>query len=371
MMTQQPAPHLRLEGVTKKFGAHTAVDHIALDIPRGQFTTLLGPSGCGKTTLLRLIAGFYEPDDGNIVLNERIINSTPAHQRGTAMVFQDYALFPHMRVFDNVAYGLRLARLPKNEIEQRAHETLNFVGLQGLEQRYPNELSGGQQQRVALARALVVQPEVLLLDEPLSNLDAKVRERIRWELRTLQRRLGMTFIYVTHDQEEALAMSDYVAVMNNGRVEQSGAPWEIYYQPRTAFLADFVGAVNLFDADVLEQRNGTLSVRFDECVLTLPSPKVGAGVALLPPKSRVLLCIRPESLTLEPIITTTDASHLHLSGTVTRQAFLGNLMRYWVQVGAREWIADQSDPGATPPLNGSVSLDLPLARVHVIAQTSQ
>ena len=360
MAEERTAPHLRLEGVSKRFGAHAAVNRIVLDVPRGQFTTLLGPSGCGKTTLLRLIAGFFEPDEGRIVLNERVINNTPAHQRGTAMVFQDYALFPHMRVYDNVAYGLRLARLPHNEIETRARETLKFVGLDGLERRYPNELSGGQQQRVALARALVVRPEVLLLDEPLSNLDAKVSERIRWELRALQRRLGMTFIYVTHDQEEALAMSDFIAVMNNGQVEQSGAPWEIYYQPRTAFLADFVGAVNLFPVDVLEQNNGTLTVRLDEHVVSLPSP--GETVP-----ERVLLCIRPESLTFLPPGASSSAPCIQLTGTITRRAFLGNLMRYWVQVGKREWIADQPDPGAAPPVEGAVTMSIALARVHVIA----
>ena len=237
--------HLRLEHVTKRFGDAAAVDDVSFEVPRGSFATLLGPSGCGKTTTLRMIAGFYDPDVGDIELGGRRINDLPAHRRGTAMVFQDYALFPHMTVRDNVGYGLRVSGVAKDERERRVDETLEFVGLGGLGDRWPNQLSGGQQQRVAVARALVVEPEILLLDEPLSNLDAKLREPLRWELRALQQRLGMTFVYVTHDQDEALSLSDWVAVMNAGKVEQAGAPWEIYYHPRTAFLADFVGAVNL------------------------------------------------------------------------------------------------------------------------------
>ena len=206
--------------MTKRFarGQAAAVDDVSLEIPRGSFTTLLGPSGCGKTTTLRMVAGFYEPDAGEIYLGERRITSLPVHRRKTAMVFQDYALFPHMDVADNVGYGLRLAHVNATAIHKRVGETLEFLGLAGLEKRYPGQLSGGQQQRVALARALVMSPEVLLLDEPLSNLDAKLRVSIRTELISIQRQLGVTTIYVTHDQDEALAMSDWVAVMNRGRV---------------------------------------------------------------------------------------------------------------------------------------------------------
>ena len=247
MAVLEPAQpvHLRLDGVTKRFGAVNAADDIHLGIPHGSFTTLLGPSGCGKTTLLRVIAGFYELDAGRIYLGDQRIDGLPVHRRRMAMVFQDYALFPHMRVFDNVAYGLRLARLSSPEISQRVSETLAFVGLTGFGDRWPGQLSGGQQQRVALARALVVRPEVLLLDEPMSNLDANLRERMRWELRALQKRLGITFVYVTHDQAEALAMSDWIAVMNNGRIEQWGTPWQVYHEPRTPFMAEFLGAANL------------------------------------------------------------------------------------------------------------------------------
>src|SRR3989442_2938448 len=209
-----------------------------------------------------MIAGFYDPDAGDIVVAGRRINGLPAHRRGTAMVFQDYALFPHMTVKGNVSYGLRLANVAGAERERRVSETLAFVGLAGLGDRWPNQLSGGQQQRVAVARALVIEPQVLLLDEPLSNLDAKLREQLRVEMRILQRRLGMTFVYVTHDQEEALSLSDWISVMNVVRVEQAGAAWDIYYHPKTAFLADFVGAVNLVPARVDDLADGMVTVTF-------------------------------------------------------------------------------------------------------------
>ncbi len=351
------AAHLNVEAVTKRFGAATAVDRVTLQIPRGAFATLLGPSGCGKTTLLRVIAGFYEPDEGALYLDDERIDQLPAHRRGTAMVFQDYALFPHMRVRDNVAYGLRLAKQPKNEITQRVAETLEFVGLTGLADRWPNQLSGGQQQRVALARALIVQPKVLLLDEPLSNLDANLRERMRWELRALQQRLNITFLYVTHDQSEALAMSDWVAVMNSGRVEQWGSPWEIYYHPRTAFMADFVGSANLLPAMVTKRSGETATVSMGEHTLSVAASGVSG--------EKILLCIRPETLGIGT--TPKDASCISLPGTVTRYAFLGNQMRYWVQIDGKEWIIDQNDPGTSARVfDGPVIVSVDPARVHVI-----
>src|SRR6202048_2875184 len=257
-----PEPHVRLVKLSKQFdgSAAAAVDDISLDIPRASFTTLLGPSGCGKTTTLRMIAGFYEPDAGDIFIGPRRVNDVPVHRRKTAMGFQDYALFPHMSVEENVGYGPRLARVGADTARKRVRETLEFLGLTGLERRYPNQLSGGQQQRVALARALVMNPEVLVRAEPLSNLDARLRVSIRAELISIQRQLGITTIYVTHDQEEALAMSDWVAVMNHGQVIQWGSPWEIYYRPRTAFLAEFVGSVNLVWAPILGESDGSLEV---------------------------------------------------------------------------------------------------------------
>lgn len=354
--------HLRLEDVTKTFENVVAVNGVTLDIPRGSFATLLGPSGCGKTTLLRMIAGFYQPDRGAIYLDQKRIDALPAHRRGTAMVFQDYALFPHMTVYDNVAYGLRLAKLPHAEIERRVKDTLEFAGLGGLSARYPSQLSGGQQQRVALARALVVEPKVLLLDEPLSNLDANLREQLRWELRAIQRRLGLTFLYVTHDQSEALAMSDWIAVMRAGRVEQWGAPSEIYNYPNTPFMAQFVGSANLRSARVRAREGGKLVVLLNDQPLALAhevGQKVNSGT-----DGKVLLCIRPETIGIGKTADVDGA--VPLAGRVTRAAFLGHVMRYWVDVAGGEWIVDQSDPGASAAFEGEVVLSIRPERVHVI-----
>src|SRR5206468_2810518 len=287
-------------------------------------------SGCGKTTTLRMIAGFYDPDHGDIVLGGKRINELPAHRRGTAMVFQDYALFPHMTVKENVAYGLRVAGVPGADRERRVHDILQFVGLGGLGDRWPNQLSGGQQQRVAVGRALVLEPQILLLDEPLSNLDAKLRVQLRWELRALQQRLQMTFIYVTHDQDEALSLSDWVAVMNAGKVEQAGTPWEIYYHPRTAFLADFVGAVNLVPSTVRDVKDGSATVSLGSVIAPVRGPE---GMTLSAGE-RVRLCIRPESLALRAASASGDGQVM-VPGTVARRAFLGDLMRYWVLVDGR------------------------------------
>jgi ABC-type Fe3+/spermidine/putrescine transport system ATPase subunit len=353
--------HVRVSHLTKRFGGVAAVDDVSFEVPKGAFATLLGPSGCGKTTTLRMIAGFYDPDRGEIEIAGRRVNDLPAHRRGTAMVFQDYALFPHMTVRDNVAYGLRVAHVSAAERERRVNETLAFVGLGGLGDRWPNQLSGGQQQRVAVARALVIEPQVLLLDEPLSNLDAKLREQLRVEMRVMQRRLGMTFVYVTHDQEEALSLSDWIAVMNQGKVEQAGPPWEIYYHPKTAFLADFVGAVNLVPARVTDLADGTVTVSFGgyRAQVRRPEAPVSAG-------QEVRLCVRPESFTIAP--SGAAPSGISLAGTIARRAFLGDTMRYWVKVDDREWIVDQPDPGGSATLDGAVSVSLRPERVHVIVE---
>src|ERR1700738_640710 len=288
-----PEPHVRLVKLSKQFdgSAAAAVDDISLDIPRASFTTLLGPSGCGKTTTLRMIAGFYEPDAGDIFIGPRRGNHVPVHRRNTAMVFQDYALFPHMSVEENVGYGPRLARVGADTARKRVRETLEFLGLTGMERRYPNQLSGGQQQRVALARALVMNPEVLLLDEPLSNLDARLRVSIRAELIAIQRQLEITTIYVTHDQEEALAMSDWVAVMDHGHVIQWGTPWDVYYRPRTAFMAEFLGSVNLIPATVTRVDGASVDVVLDGRRFSVRADEPPRG-------DQVLLSIRPETLTL-------------------------------------------------------------------------
>jgi ABC-type Fe3+/spermidine/putrescine transport system ATPase subunit len=340
------AGHVELRAVTKRFGDNPpAVDAVDVSVPRGSFTTLLGPSGCGKTTLLRLIAGLYEADGGDILVDGLRMNGVPAHRRHTAMVFQDYALFPHMTVADNVAYGLKLAGIPTEKRQARVRETLGFLGLAGLEDRAPNRLSGGQQQRVALARALVVDPKVLLLDEPLSNLDAKLRVRIREELTSIQRQLGLTTIYVTHDQDEALAMSDWIAVMNRGVVVQWGTPDEIYYRPRTPFVADFVGSVNLFEGS---RSNGTVAVGGEQ-----------------------LLSVRPECLRLEPAGTAVPDGMVAFPGEVLRRTFLGHLMRYTVRAADRDWLVDQPDPGASTALDGAVSLVVDPNRVHVVEERDE
>ena len=238
---------IRLIGLTKRFAEVTAVDHIDLEVDPGEFFSLLGPSGCGKTTTLRMIAGFEQPSEGRILLDGTDVAYTPAHKRNVNTVFQNYALFPHLDVFDNVAFGLRRAKRPKSEVRQRAVQALELVQLGGLERRKPSQLSGGQQQRVALARALVLNPSVLLLDEPLGALDAKLRKTLQIELKTLQREVGITFIYVTHDQEEALTMSDRMAVFNEGRIEQVGAPAAVYEHPESEFVAGFVGVSNVLD----------------------------------------------------------------------------------------------------------------------------
>ena len=239
---------IRLEQVTKTFdGRVVAVDAVTLDIAAGEFFSLLGPSGCGKTTSLRMIAGFEHPDSGRVHVGGRDITDLPVHRRDMGMVFQSYALFPHRTVAENVAFGLRMREVPKPEIARRVQAALAQVALTGLENRRPSQLSGGQQQRVALARALVVEPPVLLCDEPLGALDRKLRQQMQFELKELQKRLGVTLVFVTHDQEEALAMSDRIAVMNKGRVEQVGSPTEIYERPRTRFVADFIGEINILE----------------------------------------------------------------------------------------------------------------------------
>src|SRR5882724_6288361 len=239
-----------IDGVVKRFGAVTAVDRAELTVEDGELFTLLGPSGCGKTTLLRLLAGFYQPDSGEIRFGDRIVSGLLPYERNIGMVFQNYALWPHMTVEANVAYGLKLRKLATAEIAARLAEGLRKVNLTGFESRYPGQLSGGQQQRVALARALVLNPDILLLDEPLSNLDAKIRVQVRAEIRKLQQELGITTIYVTHDQEEALSLSDRVAVMKDGRVLQVGIPKELYERPVNRFVADFVGTNNLLPGRV-------------------------------------------------------------------------------------------------------------------------
>jgi spermidine/putrescine ABC transporter ATP-binding subunit len=311
---------IRVDGVVKRFGAVTAVDRADLTVADGELFTLLGPSGCGKTTLLRLLAGFAQPDAGQIRFGGRVVSGLPAYDRNIGMVFQNYALWPHMTVRANVTYGLRLRKLPAAEIDARAAEGLRKVNLAGFESRYPGQLSGGQQQRVALARALVLNPDLLLLDEPLSNLDAKVRVQVRAEIRKLQQELGITTIYVTHDQEEALSLSDRVAVMKDGRVLQVGPPKELYERPQTRFVADFVGTNNLVPGEVSERRGDRLLVRTALGALeAIPAGALG---------ERCVLAIRPENAALAEAPAGGDNA---VRGRVAFAAYLGNALRYDVE----------------------------------------
>jgi len=331
---------IRVDGVVKRFNAVTAVDHADLTVGDGELFTLLGPSGCGKTTLLRLLAGFYQPDSGTIRFADRVVSGLPPYERNIGMVFQNYALWPHMTVRANVTYGLRLRKLSAAEIETRLREGLRKVNLSELQDRYPGQLSGGQQQRVALARALVLNPDILLLDEPLSNLDAKIRVQVRAEIRKLQQELKITTIYVTHDQEEALSLSDRVAVMKDGRVLQVGIPKELYERPRTRFVADFVGTNNLLPGEVLEQRGEELVVRTALGSL--------CAVATGPVKGRCVLAFRPENVSLLPVAAP-DGNVVR--GRITFASYLGNTLRYDVEAAGGQVVkVDIRDPWHHEPL---------------------
>ncbi len=313
---------VQLNGITKRFGATRAIDDVSLTIEEGDFFTLLGPSGCGKTTLLRTIAGFHRPDSGEIRFGDRVINSIPPHQRETGMVFQNYALFPHLSVFDNVAYGLRARRISRTETAGRVAEILKSVQLDGLEGRFPSQLSGGQQQRVALARALVISPQILLMDEPLSNLDAKLRVSMREEIRRIQKRMGITTIYVTHDQEEAMAVSDQIAILNRGRLEQVGTPAGIYFRPASRFAAEFMGGSNILEFPVI-----AYDAQTDEII-------AGAGDQKIyfkgdnPTGRSITVSIRPEWIRVVPPSGRGDRNVL--AGTVVSSTFLGSMVRYRV-----------------------------------------
>ena len=284
---------IRLEGLRKVYGELVAVDDLGLEIRDGEFLTFLGPSGCGKTTTLRMIAGFVIPDGGRVHVHGQDVTDVMPNARNIGMVYQQYALFPHMSVLENVAFGLRVRKVPPEELRRRVQASLELVRLTEFARRLPRTLSGGQQQRVALARALVIEPEVLLLDEPLSNLDAKLRREMQLELRRLQAQLGITTIYVTHDQSEALAMSDRIAVMNQGRLEQIDTPAELYHHPRTAFVAGFIGQANLLDVTVTESSADGVSVVVDQLWGFL-----AAGDARFEAGGRALAVVRPEAIFL-------------------------------------------------------------------------
>ena len=316
---------VRLENISKIYldpktkKEFKAVDSVNLTIEPGEFVTLLGPSGCGKTTTLRMIAGFESPDEGEIYLGDQPINALTPNMRDTAMVFQSYALFPHMTIFDNVAYGLKLRKVPKSEIKQKVFDMLDMVGLEGMENRFTNQLSGGQQQRVALARALVVEPGVLLFDEPLSNLDAKLRVQMRTEIRRIQQALGITAIYVTHDQSEAMAISDNIILMKKGIIAQKGSPKEIYYHPNSEFVADFIGECNFLKGTISATRPGEADVNVNGIDVTVATDKA-AQVG-----SEGEIVLRPEAIVIG------DSGQLPCK--VELSCFMGSYQNYHVRVG--------------------------------------
>jgi spermidine/putrescine transport system ATP-binding protein len=333
---------VHLQQVTKRFDDVLAVDDLTLEIPRGSFFALLGPSGCGKTTTLRIVGGFEDPTEGRILLGDRDVTTLPSYKRDVNTVFQSYALFPHLDVFENVAFGLKRRKVGKAEIAKRAHEMLGIVGLEGLDRRKPRQLSGGQQQRVALARALVNHPRVLLLDEPLGALDLKLRKQMQLELKRIQHEVGITFVHVTHDQEEAMTMADSIAVMSRGRIEQLGSPTELYEHPRTAFVAGFLGVSNLLPGTVTTagavRVEGTGEIQVDA---TLP-----------PAGTRVQIGVRPEKLRLD------DAAPNRVTGTVAERAYTGVATQYVVETSAGMLtVFVQSSGGAAEGDAVSVSWD--------------
>jgi ABC-type Fe3+/spermidine/putrescine transport system ATPase subunit len=321
---------ITLRGLTKRFGGAHAVDGLSLEIRQGELVTLVGGSGCGKTTTLRMIAGFERPDAGEILFGDRVVNDVPPRKRGVGIVFQSYALFPTMTVGENIAFGLQVARWPAAKIRERVAEMVALTHLGGFEQRFANQLSGGQQQRVALARALARRPEILLLDEPLSALDAKIRLRLRGEIRKIQQDLGITAVYVTHDQEEALSIADRLAVMRSGRIEQVGRPEEIYARPATDFVADFIGIANLLPCRVLSAAEGLVEWE-GERLRVAPQTLLGAD--------RVTLSVRPEKLLVLAEGAPADGRN-RVQGVLEVVTFLGAIVRLEVAVHGRPFWVD-------------------------------
>jgi iron(III) transport system ATP-binding protein len=336
---------IELQDIVKRFGALEAVNHVSLDIRDGELFTLLGPSGCGKTTILRLVGGFHRADQGRILFGDKEMTGKPPYERNIGMVFQNYALWPHMRIFDNIAYGLKLKKFPGSEIQAKVAHALGLVNMRGLEKRYPGELSGGQQQRVALARALVLNPDVLLLDEPLSNLDAKIRIQVRAEIRKLQKDLGITTIYVTHDQEEALTLSDRIAVLSQGRLQQLGSPHELYEKPYNPFVADFIGINNLIPGRVKEALDSGRRLIVDSA----GGPIACAGDGRLASGNDCMVCIRPETAEIS-LEAASPEGFSSIAGTVSFPSYIGNTIRYDVDAAGITFKVDIQNPRDHQPL---------------------
>ena len=336
-------PALELTRVGKRFGPTVAVDQVSLVVQPGEMVALLGPSGCGKTTTLRLVAGFERPDAGRILIQGDDVTSMPPYRRDTGMVFQHYALFPHMTVRQNVAFGLRMRGIHRAQTSARVHDALALVSLTGLEDRYPRQLSGGQQQRVALARALVIRPRLLLLDEPLSSLDAKLRQEMRLEVRAIQQRVGITALFVTHDQEEALSLADRLAVMNHGRIEQVGTPVDVYERPQTAFVAGFIGQSNFFRGEIVEA-----GVDGERSVLRDADGRLfhGSNPLHLRVRQPAVLSVKDQRVRLRSAPTPSAANSL--PATVESVAYLGTAVQYVCRIGGRSVVALVANDGHQP-----------------------
>ncbi|MEX0834304.1 MAG: ABC transporter ATP-binding protein [Actinomycetota bacterium] len=350
---------VQLVDLVKKFDDVVAVDGVNLEMPAGEFFSLLGPSGCGKTTTLRLIAGFEQPTEGKILLDGADMVQTPPHKRNVNTVFQNYALFPHLTVADNVGFGLRFHKMDKGEIKRRVGQALDLVELGGYEQRRPSQLSGGQQQRVALARALILNPRVLLLDEPLGSLDAKLRKALQVQLKALQEAVGITFVYVTHDQEEALTMSDRIAVMSAGQIEQLGSPTEVYEEPATAYVADFLGVSNLMEATANGMSNGA-------CLVRLGNVDLSANEGVTDARGEVKIVIRPERVRLGP---QGEIGENRVPGMVERLVYLGPITQVLIRLihGDNLQVMVQNQGDKAPFEQGmAVSVHLPAEALRVL-----